>query len=105
MLPAPIGPWAVMPPSSQVAARAYSEDFDAALAVSGFRTRPQHGGFLVSCIVHCNAGDAAWTTTAAAGAGGNVTINLAYDAWLRGAQGAAWWDDACDLPTCNPTCA
>jgi hypothetical protein len=94
-----------MPSSSQVAARAYSQDFSAALSASGFRAAPQHGGFLLSCIVHCNAGDSAWWTTAAANGNATTTINLAYDAWVGGRAGvAAWWDDACDLPTCNPTC-
>jgi hypothetical protein len=107
MLPAPIGPWAAMSASSQVAARQYSKDFDTAVAASGFSEMPQHGGFLVSCIVHCNAGDSAWwTSAAAAGAGGaNLTMNLAYDAWLNKRAGASWYSDNCDLPTCNPTCA
>lgn len=107
MLPAPIGPWAAMPSSSQVASRQYSKDFDTALAASGFPQMQQHGGFLLSCIVHCNAGDSAWWTTAAAGGAGgsNLTMNLAYDAWLNRQPGAAWWSDSCDLPTCNPTCA
>ena len=107
MLPGPIGPWAAMTSSSQVAARQYSKDFDSALVGSRFPAMPQHGGFLLSCIVHCNAGDNAWWTTAAAtgGGGANITINLAYDAWLNGKAGASWWNDACDLPTCNPTCA
>lgn len=52
--------WAKMSPSSQAASQAYSGDFMSVLNVSGMPTSPVHGGFITACLVHCNAGDAAW---------------------------------------------
>ena len=109
MLPDPDKPWNQMLPSSQVAAQAYSVDFNNALNASGFQSLSQHGGFITSCKVHCDAGDAAWWTTQAPGdkgLGSNTTLALAFDAWLTGkTQGSqSWYLDLCAIPPCNPVC-
>ena len=101
--------WAKMSASSKAAAIAYARDFDAALAASGFSSMPQHGGWVSSCLVHCDAGDAAWVHTLApprAGSGPSLSPGAAFAAWLVGgpAAGDGWWSDRSRTPNMTATC-
>lgn len=90
--------WSKMLPAHRTIAIAYAGDFDASLAASPFFTAPQHGGWISTCLVHCDAGDSAWWTTLApprAGGGPPLTPAGAFDAWLNGK--GSWWADT------NPT--
>ena len=73
---------------------AYAADFDAALTASGVASAPQHGGWATACLVHCDAGDAAWSSTLApprGGAGPPLTPSAAFDEWYAG-RGSWWYD-------------
>jgi hypothetical protein len=94
-----------MSPSSRAAAIAYAAAFDASLAASPFSTRPQHGGWVSTCLVHCDAGDAAWSSTLApprSGSGPALTPAAAFDAWLRGS--GSWWADTNPTPNITKNC-
>ena len=102
-------PWPQMAASSRAAAVAYASDFDAALAASGFASAPQHGGWVSSCLVHCDAGDGAWSHTLAqprSGSGPALTPSAAFEAWRAGGAGAGdgWWSDRSATPNMTATC-
>ena len=109
LLPDANAAWSAMQPSSRAAAVAYAADFDAALAVSGFASAPQHGGWVTSCLVHCDAGDAAWSHTLAPpreGNGAPLSPSAAFAAWSAGGAGAGngWWSDRSATPNLTLTC-
>jgi hypothetical protein len=102
-------PWPQMAASTRAAASAYATDFDAALAASGFAAAPQHGGWVSSCLVHCDAGDGAWSHTLAqprSGSGPALTPSAAFEAWRAGGAGAGdgWWSDRSATPNMTATC-
>jgi hypothetical protein len=98
-----------MAPAYQAAATAYSHDFLSALSASGLM-RGQHGGFLSACMVHCDAGDGAWTSTlatpAVAGSGPSRSVSAAFSLWLNGSAAGdlAWWVDTSMYPNQTATC-
>ena len=101
--------WDNMSATSQAAALTYSGDFNLALEASGFAANTRHGGFVTSCLVHCDAGDSAWIQTLAqprSGSGNATTPSLAFAAWLGGvAVGVdAWWVDQSRLPNETKLC-
>ena len=100
--------WEKMSPSSRTAAIAYAKDFDTALIVSGFSSAPQHGGWITSCLVHCDAGDASWIHTLAqprTGNGNSLTPTAAFTAWYTGVNaGDGWWSDRSATPNLTLTC-
>ena len=98
-----------MSPASRLAAVAYAHDFDGALAASGFAAAPQHGGWVSSCLVHCDAGDDAWSHTLAPprmGSGPPLSPGAAFAAWLVGGApaGDGWWVDQSATPNMTATC-
>jgi hypothetical protein len=100
-----------MAPSSRAAASAYSQDFDASLAASPFFSSSTvgHGGWVSSCLVHCDAGDGAWSHTLAAprvGNGAPLTPSQAFEAWYysSGEVGDGWWSDRSITPNMTTTC-
>lgn len=98
--------WAKMLPAHKAVAIAYAASFDATLAASSFSSAPQHGGWVTTCLVHCDAGDAAWWTTLAPPRGGGggppLTPAQAFDAWLNGK--GAWWADVNPTPNITKNC-
>jgi hypothetical protein len=97
--------WSKMSPAHQGIAVAYSQSFDASLWASPFFSAPQHGGWVSTCLVHCDAGDAAWWSTLAPPRGGGgqpLTPAAAFDAWLTGK--GSWWVDENPTPNVTKNC-
>ena len=71
---------------------------------------PQHGGFLSACMVHCDAGDGAWTGTLAPplvpGSGPSRSVSAAFELWRTNAVAGAhaWWVDTSATPNMTATC-
>ena len=98
--------WPNMAPSDQAAAESYAAAFMAAFAP--FAAKPLNGGFIVSCLLHCQAGTANYNSTLVANTAGGTKISpgAAVHAWYSGATpaGGSLWIDAAPLPPSNPTC-
>ena len=98
--------WANMSPDDQAAAVDYAAAFMAAFAP--FRANALNAGFIVSCLLHCEAGTANYNATLVANTAGGAAISpgAAVLAWYNGVTpaGGSWWVDAAPLPPSNPTC-
>jgi hypothetical protein len=75
----------------------YSHNFSRALTDTGvYFSAVPHGGWISSCLVHCDAGDAAWTSTlaprmAGTGDGPAVTPSAAFAEWLNASAAPIVW--------------
>ena len=100
--------WAKCSAAERAAAVAFSHNFSASLTATGvFWSGVPHGGWLSSCWVHCDAGDAAWTRSLAPPApgvpGAAQSPSQAFAQWLAGSA-QVWYVDTADAPDVNPTC-
>ncbi len=98
--------WPNMTPSDQAAAVAYAAAFMEAF--QSFAAKPSNAAFIVSCLLHCQAGTANYNSTLVANTAGGAAVapGAAVLAWYSGATpaGGSLWIDTAPLPPSNPTC-
>jgi hypothetical protein len=98
--------WPNMAPSDQAAAVAYASAFMEAF--TPFAAKPLNAGFIVACLLHCQAGTKNYNSTRVANTAGGAAVapGAAVLAWYSGATpaGGSMWIDAAPLPPSNPTC-